>query len=546
MKSSRWFLSRQVGKFGWLMLVIAMVALSGCGAAIPGATGPTAVPTEAPTSEPPTSEPPTVEPTPEPARGLGSLTDAQQAVIQIEAQGTFVSPDEGMLFNLAGRGSGFIIDESGIAVTNNHVVTGAALLKVFVNGESRPRNARVLGVSECSDLAVIDIEGEGFPYLDWYDGDLQVGLDVFAAGYPLGDPEFTLTRGIISKARTDGETSWASVDNVLEHDATINQGNSGGPLLSESGLAIGVNYAGRSDTNQYFAISRDEALPLIEKMRNGEDVTSIGINGEAFSNGFDSGIWVWSVKSGSPADNAGVKPGDIITKLERLVLATDGTMTDYCDILRSRNPSDTLAIEVFRSDTQQVLEGQINGRELEETFSFARDENIPGVQDGGSATYDGYEQITDANELLIVEVPTSWSDVSSGTWNFAGRELERSVGMTAAPNIDAFINTWDSPGVFIGASQQLAQEMNVTDLLDQNAFSQSCTYEGRDDYSDGLYTGFFDTWTNCGGTDTVLIVVGFEPEDGSFLGLVQVQVVTEADLEALDRILDTFIVVGEL
>ncbi|PDV98144.1 S1C family serine protease [Candidatus Chloroploca asiatica] len=541
MKLSRWCVGRKVGTFGWLLLVIAMVALSGCGAAIPGATGPTAVPTEAATSEPPTAEP-----TPEPARGLGSLADAQQAVIQIEAQGTFVSPDEGMLFNVAGRGSGFIIDESGIAVTNNHVVTGAALLKVFVNGESRPRNARVLGVSECSDLAVIDIEGDGFAYLDWYDDNLQVGLDVFAAGYPLGDPEFTLTRGIISKARTDGETSWASVDNVLEHDATINPGNSGGPLLSNDGAVIGVNYAGRSDTKQYYAISRDEALPLIEKMRDGQDVTSIGINGEAFSNGFDSGIWVWSVKSGSPADNAGVKPGDIITKLERLVLATDGTMTDYCDILRSRNPSDTLAIEVVRGDTQQVLEGQINGRELEETFSFARDENIPGFQDGGSATYDGYEQITDVNELLIVEVPTSWSDVSSGTWNFAGREMERSVGMTAAPDIDAFINTWDSPGVFIGASQQLAQEMSVTDLLDQNSFSQSCTYEGRDDYSDGLYTGFFDTWTNCGGTDTVLIVVAFAPEDGSFLGLVQVQVVTEADLEALDRILDTFIVVGEL
>ncbi|WP_129671659.1 S1C family serine protease [Candidatus Chloroploca sp. Khr17] len=546
MKSNRWYVGRKAGTFGWLMLVIAMVALSGCGAAIPGATGATAVPTEAATSEPPTSEPPIAEPTPEPARGLGSLSDAQQAVIQIEAQGTFVSPDEGMLFNVAGRGSGFIIDESGIAVTNNHVVTGAALLKIFVNGESRPRNARVLGVSECSDLAVIDIEGDGFAYLDWYDNDLQVGLDVFAAGYPLGDPEFTLTRGIISKARTDGETSWASVDNVLEHDATINPGNSGGPLLSNEGAVVGVNYAGRSDTNQYYAVSRDEALPLIEKLREGEDVTSIGINGEAFSNGVDSGIWVWSVKSGSPADNAGVKPGDIITKLERLLLATDGTMTDYCDILRSRNPSDTLAIEILRSDTQQVLEGQINGRELEETFSFARDENIPDIQDGGSATYDGYEQITDANELLIVEVPTSWSDVSSGTWNFAGRELERSVGMTAAPDIDAFINTWDSPGVFIGASQQLAQEMSVTDLLDQNSFSQSCAYEGREDYSDGLYTGFFDTWTNCGGTDTVLIVVAFEPEDGSFLGLVQVQVVTEADLEALDRILDTFIVVGEL
>ncbi|WP_343390223.1 serine protease [Candidatus Amarobacter glycogenicus] len=139
------------------------------------------------------------------------------------------------MYNAAGRGSGFIIDPSGIAVTNNHVVTGAALLKVWVGGESQPRNARILGVSGGADLAVIDIEGDGFPYLDWYTGSVDVGLDVYAAGFPLGDPEYTLTRGIVSKARTSGETSWASVDDVIEHDATINPGNSGGPLLTSDG-----------------------------------------------------------------------------------------------------------------------------------------------------------------------------------------------------------------------------------------------------------------------------------------------------------------------
>ncbi len=86
-----------------------------------------------------------------------------------------------------------------------------------------------MGVSECSDLAVIDIEGDGYPYLEWFDGQVAPGLDVYAAGFPLGDPEFTLTRGIISKERADGETDWASVDWVVEHDATINPGNSGGP-----------------------------------------------------------------------------------------------------------------------------------------------------------------------------------------------------------------------------------------------------------------------------------------------------------------------------
>jgi len=67
-----------------------------------------------------------------------------------------------------GSGSGFIIDPGGIAVTNNHVVTGAARIKVYFSGSEKAYNARILGVSECSDLAVIDIEGDGYPYLDWY------------------------------------------------------------------------------------------------------------------------------------------------------------------------------------------------------------------------------------------------------------------------------------------------------------------------------------------------------------------------------------------
>ena len=90
------------------------------------------------------------------------LDDITKAIIQIEAQGTFVDPEFGVQENAAGTGSGFIIDPSGLAVTNNHVVTGAALLKVRLAGEDELRNARIVAVSECSDLAVIDIEGDGF------------------------------------------------------------------------------------------------------------------------------------------------------------------------------------------------------------------------------------------------------------------------------------------------------------------------------------------------------------------------------------------------
>jgi len=523
--------------FVWL-LVVTLTLLSACG---PTTTQqPTPVPTATPPPEPTVA--PTTAPTPT-SLAIRALDDVRKAVVQIEAEGTFVSPSEGTVFNVAGRGSGFIIDESGIAVTNNHVVTGSALLRVFVNGESRPRNARILGVSECSDLAVIDIEGDGYPFLEWYDGEIKVGLDVFAAGYPLGDPEFTLTRGIISKARADGETSWASVDRVVEHDATINPGNSGGPLVTSDGRVVGINYSGRSDTEQYFAIARDEAQPLIEQLRGGQDVTSLGINGEAFAldDGSLSGIWVWSVKSGSPADKAGVRPGDIVTQLERLVLATDGTMTSYCDILRSRTASDTLQIAVLRSETEQVLEGQINGRELEETISFARNEDVPDVPDTGTA-YEEYYTFENDARTIRVDLPRAWSDVSTGSWRRGDRELSQSIALVAAPDISGFQNTWTTPGMFLGASRQLARELTPDQLLDETSFSGECTYDGRSDYSDPLYTGKYDVWLNCGGQETALLVVAFVPEDGSFLGMVQVQVVSEADLEALDRILDTFVV----
>ncbi|MCB0230550.1 MAG: trypsin-like peptidase domain-containing protein, partial [Anaerolineae bacterium] len=197
------------------------------------------------------------------------------------------------------------------------------------------------------------------------------GLDVYAAGYPLGDPEFTLTRGIVSKARADGETDWASIDSVIEHDATINPGNSGGPLVTADGKVVGINYAG-SDSNQYFAIARAEALPVIARLLQDQDVDSIGINGTALVTNDSSGIWVSSVQSGSPADKAGLKAGDLIVAMEGLTLATDGTMADYCDVLRTHSPGDTLSLEVVRASTEEYLEGQVNGRPLEPSFSFAQ------------------------------------------------------------------------------------------------------------------------------------------------------------------------------
>ncbi|MEM7802163.1 MAG: S1C family serine protease [Chloroflexota bacterium] len=465
------------------------------------------------------------------------LDDVVTGVIQIEAQGSFVDPQIGNVNNSAGRGSGFIINSEGIAVTNNHVVTGAALLKVWVGGEPEPRNARILGVSECSDLAVIDIEGDGYNFLPWFEGDIDVGLDVYAAGFPLGDPEFTLTRGIVAKADANGDTTWASNEAVIQHDATINPGNSGGALVTDDGSVVAVNYAGVAETNQYFAISREEALPVIDILASGDDFLSLGINGRAVNNGEGlSGIWVASVKSGSPADNAGIQGGDIITRLQNLVLSTDGTMADYCDILRTHDADDVLSVEVLRFATEEVLEGQINGRELEQAFSFATAIDMVETSDPNATSYSEYVSVTDDSNSLIINVPAAWVDVDGSAWTNEGSVIGPSI--SASFNLDSFYNTWESPGVFFAA----VDNPNVTtpEALDLFDYSSDCVYDSRSSYDDSVFIGQYDLWENCGGIGTVALVLASQPIGGNELVVVLVAARSEADFEALDNILSSF------
>lgn len=546
-----------------LMIPVLLLVLAACGGGgdeppAPAPTAETAVPVAAaPTEAPvvPTEAPaPTKAPAPIDAPAVASFRDALKGTIQIEAQGSFMDPEFGMMLNSAGRGSGFIIDESGIAVTNNHVVTGAAFLKVWVGGENgEPLNAKVLGVSECSDLAVIDIEGDGFTPLAWVDGLPSIGSEVYALGFPLGDPEPTITRGIISKEEADGESSWASVDAVIEHDATINPGNSGGPLVNPEGQVVGVNYAGLSETNQYFAISAEDAIDVVEQLRAGTDVDSIGINGEAVDDGQgNTGIWVASVKSGSPADKAGVKPGDIITMLEGLLLSTDGTMSDYCDILRSRNATDTMSIEVLRYATAELLEGQLNGRVLEPTFSFAQavEEEVP-VQEATAEpgqeapAANEYVGIYDDNQAVFVEVPASWVEVDGSTWIDDEDGTVLGSQLLAAASIEGFNNTYGTPGIQILASDGFAGS-SMDELVDLFDFSEDCTYDARYDYEDPVYTGRYDLYVTCGDEESVVIVVAAQPADASYAVILLAQALTDADLEAVDHVLNTFNVVGDL
>jgi serine protease Do len=492
---------------------------------------------------------------------VASLTDVKSAVIQIEAQGTFVDPEFGE-FSSAGRGTGFIIDHSGLAVTNNHVVTGAALLKVWIGGDtSRSYNAQIIAVSECSDLALIDIEGGNFPYLEWYSGPIQVGLEVYAAGFPLGDPEYTLTKGIVSKEKADGESSWASVNHVIEHDATINPGNSGGPLVSSNGQVVGVNYATYAKANQYFAIGQNAAIPVIEQLKSGENVDTVGINGLAVisDDGTLSGIWVSSIKSGSAADESGLEAGDLITSLENLPLAIDGTMSAYCDIIRTQGDENTLAMEVLRFPTQELLEGQINGRALSVVGSGpVVNDTPPDGDDAGEVdipqTGDGsdFTEITDYSDALVMVVPNSWNDVESFDWENSwelgnGSLLDFvAIELVAAPSLDDFYDL-TGPGVDFAASRHWGDIGGYLQLLDgtEHWFLDDCERDFRDDYEDEAFEGKYDYWI-CDYVDIVVTAVRPIDDPTAYLALIQISLQTDEDFDALEQIWATFDVVNPL
>lgn len=480
---------------------------------------------------------------------VDNIQDVKTAAIQIIATGTFAEPGETFAayseYESGSSGSGFIIDESGIAVTNNHVVTGAAKLEVYVGGSTDPVSAKVLGVSECSDLAVIDLEGDGYPFLAWYDGEVEPGLEVRAAGFPLGDPEYTLTSGIVSKARAAGDTNWASVDSVIEHDANIQPGNSGGPLVdAETGHVVAVNYAGGdpgTGTSQFFAISSVLARDLVEELKEGDEL-SLGLNGQAIYDDVTgtTGIWVASVDTDSPAGDLGLHGGDIIEKIEGLSVGVDGTMKDYCDILRSHDETDQLATQVLRYAEDARLRGEFNGDELEaiESLGTVIEEETGPLDDTGEE-YAEFVQITDDSGSISVEVPAEWSEVDGAPITLEdGTELQN---VSAAPDLAAFFGDWTSPGLSLTVTQT---DMAPDELLDQlvSGASEACSDAGRQDYDDGLYQGRIQYYSACGGTEAAVVGIAAAPAEGGFTAFVIVQLASEADVAVLDHIVQTFTV----
>lgn len=472
------------------------------------------------------------------ASGSTSLDAVKPATVQILAEGEIRDFEGASGFE--STGSGFVVDPAGYVVTNNHVVTGAGSLKVLMDGNDEEIPAKIIGVSECNDLAVIQLTDEDdYPALSWSSETVEPPLEVYAAGFPLGDPEFTMTKGVVSKAQTNGDTNWASVREVIEHDASIQPGNSGGPLVDAQGGVVGVNYAGGdpgTGTSQYFAINSTDAQEVVEKLKEGDD-ESIGVNGEAIvdEEAGVAGVFVRGVAPGGIAAEAGVKAGDLITTLNGVALES-GTLAEYCDVLRSNDLSDAMSIRVIRTDTEEVLEGELNGDELEATFSFASElgDEVPTDADTEAPSTE-YVEVTDDTGSLIVRVPDNWSDQDTAPQDVIG-DGTLSPTILAAPSLADF-NSDTGPGVGMFLVENTAG-VTAEELLAEVAASIDCTETSREDYSDPVFTGRyaeFDCENVLG-----LVVVAVPDADPSQIVLLAATAASQADLRAIDEILASF------
>lgn len=472
----------------------------------------------------------------EPGGAPVDFDGVQSATIQIEAVGAFVSPEEGG-FEAAGRGSGFLISASGLAITNNHVVVGAGTIKVWRGGDgTETLGARVLGSSECLDLAVIQLEKGDYPFMDWRKGEIKTATEVYAAGFPLGDPTFTETKGIVSKASTDGQSAWASIGSVIEHDARIREGNSGGPLVDSEGRLVGVNYAGNDELDFNFAIHRDEVLDVIGDLVDGKDVLSLGINGEAITSedGEGLGVWVNSVASGSVADEAGVEPGDLLTRMEGVSLAVDGTLTQYCDVLRTHGQDATISVELYRPAEEVYYRGQFNGDAVQAVpaiFEPGTESDVPEAD---------YVTVEDDSGVVFVDVPAAWTDLDGTV--ATDDEGNSYASIMASTDVAGYNNTWTTSGVAVYASTEAVDTVTpeeAMDLVTGNMTNEGCVSNGREPYDDGFYTGFSELWEGCGGA-VANIVVGALSYAGDHLVVVTGQAATDADVPALERAVSTF------
>ncbi|MFP5319105.1 MAG: S1C family serine protease [Acidimicrobiia bacterium] len=214
-----------------------------------------------------------------PAAGSGAIAEPQDiqailakvepAVVTIRTQ----LASQGRFFVASGAGTGVILTSDGEVLTNAHVVEGATSVEVTLSGESQARRADLVGIDSSNDLALLKIRSASdLPTAELgSSADLRVGDDVVAIGNALAlDGGLTVTEGIVSAVNRTISDRTIHLEGLVQTDAAINSGNSGGPLVNAAGQVVGINTVVAGDAqNIGFAIAIDRAKPVIDQLRSG-------------------------------------------------------------------------------------------------------------------------------------------------------------------------------------------------------------------------------------------------------------------------------------
>jgi len=258
-------------------------------------------------------------------------------------------------------GSGFIID-NGLVVTNKHVVSDAAAAYKIITKDDQEHDVAKIYRDPTNDIAILKVDGLTNQAVKLGDSDqLKVGQFVIAIGTALGEFRHTVTTGVISglgRGISAGDPFGGlaeQLDNVIQTDAAINPGNSGGPLLNSAGQVIGVNVAvAQSGQNIGFALPINTVKQVVDSFQNTGSFERpfLGVRYQMISqetallNDVPAGAYIVEVVSGSPAETAGIKAGDIIVRADGQKLTdADGGLAA---VINSKKVGESLKLEIYR------------------------------------------------------------------------------------------------------------------------------------------------------------------------------------------------------
>jgi S1-C subfamily serine protease len=345
-----------------IVLALAVLTLAGCSAKL-APTGTAGSPPGTPASPLPPLEPSTVEEVVD--RVLPAVVNVQSDIGQ---------PGQ------TPEGTGFIVDEGGVIVTNYHVVERAFEIEV-VTGDGERLQARAIGGDSAADLAVLKVDADRLPTVPLGDSDqLRLGQDVVALGFALGlEGGPSVTTGIVSGlGRTidaGGEgVETRTYEDVIQTDAAINPGNSGGPLVDLRGRVVGINTAGvraGAAENVGFAIAINRARPVIDHAMEDPEGPAplLGVFTQPVTPvlaaqlglSVDEGALVRTLQAGGPAAEAGIEVGDVIVAVAGEEVTDNDSLQER---LLEHDPDELVEVTVVRGTETLTVEVTLGVRPL--------------------------------------------------------------------------------------------------------------------------------------------------------------------------------------